>query len=116
MVTDLLKIEQVNDQDVVDSRLIAEELGIKHAQFYRTIKDNETDIEQEFGSICFKNETRKRTVGGVVEKYAYLNEDQATYLMTLSRNTPKVKAIKRKLVKSFSAAKKNNQRSYSPTK
>lgn len=105
-MTDLSRIEKVNDQDVVDSRLIAEELGIKHAQFYRTIKENEIEMEQDFGSICFENETRKRTIGAVVEKYAYLDEDQAMYLMTLSRNTPKVKSLKRKLVKSFSQAKK----------
>jgi phage regulator Rha-like protein len=106
MVTDLLKIEQVNDQDVVDSRLIAEELGLKHSQFYRTIKDNQFELEEDFGRVCFKNDTLQTAGGMQTVKYAYLNEDQATYLMTLSRNTPKIKAIKRKLVKSFSVAKR----------
>jgi phage regulator Rha-like protein len=103
----LLKIETINEIEVVDSRLIAGELGISHAQFYRTIKDNQNDIEEAFGHLCFENETVKNSVGAVnAVKFAYLNEDQATYLMTLSRNTPKVKILKRKLVKSFSEAKK----------
>jgi phage regulator Rha-like protein len=107
MVTDLLKIEQVNDQDVVDSRLIAAELGIEHRTFYRTISDNQIELEEDFGQLCFSHATVRNSVGAVNEvKYAYLNEDQATYLMTLSKNTPKVKTLKRKLVKSFSAAKK----------
>ncbi|BAQ65533.1 Rha family transcriptional regulator [Geminocystis sp. NIES-3709] len=87
--------------------MIAIELGISHAQFYRTIKENETEIEQAFGHLCFKTETVKNSVRAVNEvKFAYLNEDQATYLMTLSRNTPQVKKLKLKLVKSFSHAKK----------
>ena len=104
---DLIKIERVNDCNVVDSRLIALELGISHSQFYRTIKDNETDIEQDFGHLCFKNESVQNSVGAVNKvKFAYLNEEQATYLMALSQNNPKVKLLKRRLVKSFSEAKK----------
>jgi hypothetical protein len=62
---------------------------------------------QDFGQLCFKNTTVTNSVGAVnTVNYAYLDEDQAMYLMTLSRNTPKVKALKRKLVKSFSLAKK----------
>lgn len=58
-------------------------------------------------SCFFSHATVRNSVGAVNEiKYCYLNEDQATYLMTLSRNTPKVKTLKRKLVKSFSAAKR----------
>jgi phage regulator Rha-like protein len=84
-MTDLLRIEQLNDQDVVDSRLIAAELGLKHSQFYRTIKDNQFELEEDFGQLSFKNATVTNSVGAVnTVKYAYLNEDQATYLMTLS--------------------------------
>jgi len=106
MVSELLPIQSVNNVDVVDSRLIAQELGISHSQFYRNIKDNETDIGEVFGRVCFETETLK-TAGGMQQvKFAYLNEDQATYLMTLSRNTPQVKKLKLKLVKSFSHAKR----------
>jgi phage regulator Rha-like protein len=106
MLSDLLPIQSVNNVDVVDSRLIANELDIQHKNLYQAIKDNQTDIEEVFGSILFETESRKRDIGAVVEKFAYLNEDQATYLMTLSRNTPQVKKLKLKLVKSFSQAKK----------
>jgi phage regulator Rha-like protein len=64
MVSELLPIESLNNVDVVDSRLIAQELGISHSQFYRTIKENETDIEQTFGRVCFKNESLN-TAGGM---------------------------------------------------
>lgn len=107
MVSDLLPIQSVNNVDVVDSRLIAIELGIQHKNFYQAIKDNQTDIEQALGHLLFETDTVKNSVGAVNEvKFAYLNEDQATYLMTLSRNTPQVKKLKLKLVKSFSHAKK----------
>lgn len=95
-----------NNQLVVDSRLIAIELGVEHGNLYETIKKYQTEIEQDFGSIPFQTESRKReNGGGVVEKFCYLTEEQATYVMTLSRNTDQVRLAKRNLVKAFSAAK-----------
>ena len=106
MDNSILEIVVRNNVEVVDSRLIAIELNISHAQFYRTIKDNQTDIESVFGRVCFSHETLN-TAGGMQQvKFAYLTEDQATYLMTLCRNTPEVKKLKLKLVKSFSESKK----------
>jgi phage antirepressor YoqD-like protein len=116
MVSDLLPIQSINNVDVVDSRLIAIELGIQHKNFYQAIKDNQIDIEQAFGHLLFETDTVKNSVGAVNEvKFAYLNEDQATYLMTLSRNTPQVKKLKLKLVKSFSYFKKANKAIKLPT-
>ncbi len=105
-MNELIRIEQRNGQDVVDSRLIALEMDVQHASFYRLIKDNQEDIESVFGTIGFKIETSKHTTGASSQKFAFLNEDQATYVMTLCRNTQKVKALKLKLVVSFSKAKK----------
>lgn len=88
---------------VVDSRLVAQELGIEHESFVRTIGNYETLIEQEFGILRFEiGEIRGR---GQPEKYYLLTEDQATFLMTLSRNTPEVVRCKINLVKAFSKAK-----------
>jgi phage regulator Rha-like protein len=100
-----IQVITLQDQLVVDSRLIADELGIKHENLRKTVEKYLTEL-QEFGIIVF--ETQKILEGasrGRPERYCYLNEDQATFLMTLSRNTPQVVACKQNLVKAFSKAK-----------
>lgn len=46
-------IETKGETLVVDSRLVAENLGIDHESFMRTVKKYETRIEQRFGVIRF---------------------------------------------------------------
>ncbi len=103
-MTDLIPVEQVDGVDVVDSRLIAMELGIQHSSFYKLIKENKDDIEDAFKPIDFKSIGKKGT--RTYAEFAYLSENQATYLMTLTRNTKQVKVLKLKLVLSFDKAKK----------
>lgn len=100
----LIKIESVNGQNVVDSRLIAQELGIKHKNLLDNIEKYCTELQQ-FGTVTFETETCKHSTGASVQKFVYLNENQATFVMTLSRNTKKVVALKANLVASFSKAK-----------
>jgi phage regulator Rha-like protein len=88
---------------VVDSRLIAERLGIEHESFLRTLDAYQTQIEQAFGIIRF--EIGKIIGRGRPQKYALLTEDQATFVMTLSRNTPEVVQCKIEMVQAFSKAK-----------
>ena len=89
---------------VVDSRLIAIELGIEHESFLKTIDRYKSQTEQAFGILRFEvGEIKGR---GQPEKFVYLTEDQATFLMTLSRNTPEVVRCKILLVTQFSKAKK----------
>jgi phage regulator Rha-like protein len=91
---------------VVDSRLVARELGIGHESFMETIQSYQSIAEQEFGVFRFQTgKPSAGTKGGRPEKYVYLNEDQATFLMTLSRNTTEVIRCKVGLVKAFSRAK-----------
>lgn len=100
-----IEIVSQNDCLVVDSRLIADELGIEHRTLMQTIKKYLTEI-QEFGQVTFENATVTNSVGArnaVI--FCYLNEEQTTFLMTLSRNTSQVIACKRNLVKAFSQAK-----------
>jgi phage regulator Rha-like protein len=101
----LTKIDVINkDGDlVVDSRLIADELGIEHEVFMRTVKKYETKIQQRFGIIRFEN--GKIDGRGRPEKYALLTESQATTLMTFSRNTDQVVECKLNLVAAFEKAK-----------
>jgi phage regulator Rha-like protein len=92
---------------VIDSRLIAQELRIEHENFIETVKKYQKQAEQAFGVLRF--ETGKPTggsLGGRPEKYCLLTEEQATFYMTLSRNTPEVVELKIKLVKAFSDAKR----------
>jgi phage regulator Rha-like protein len=90
---------------VVDSRLIAEELGLNHSDWVKNvIKKYQSLLEANFGILRFENgEIRGR---GQPEKFAWLLEDQATFLMTLSRNTEQVISAKINLVKAFTEAKK----------
>ena len=92
-----------NAKLVVDSRLIVERLGIEHINFMETIGTYQSQIEQAFGVVRF--ETEKTGLRGRPQKYALLTEDQATFLMTLSRNTPEVVQCKIELVVAFSKAK-----------
>lgn len=113
-MNNLIAITQQGDALVVDSRLIAERLGVNHSDWYRNIiLKYQTDTEQAFGKLRFENGEIKGR--GQPEKCCLLTEDQATFLMTLSRNTPEVVACKATLVKSFSEAKRIIQaKGYAP--
>ena len=99
-----IEVTQKGDCLVVDSRLVAKSLGIEHETFMRTLKKYETRIEQRFGIIRFEiGEINGR---GQPQKFAWLDEDQSMFLMTLSRNTDQVVECKANLVEAFSKARK----------
>ncbi len=105
-MTNLSVIER-NDVLVVDSRLVAARLGIKHKNFLATIEKYLAKIESKFGAVAFETREFKTRQGNVtVERFAWLTEDQATFLMTLSRNTDEVVQCKLELVEAFSKAKR----------
>lgn len=104
----MLEVQNKNNQLVVDSRLIASELGISHKAFKETVRDNQKDIEEEFTLLLLETADGKPLPQGGFsnpETYYLLTEEQATYLMTLSKNTEQVKKAKLNLVKAFSKAK-----------
>ena len=104
---DLTVITHSDGVLVVDSRLIAHELGIEHESFIKTIKQYQTQTEQAFGVLRFEiGKPSKGSLGGRPENFVLLTEDQATFLMTLSRNTLNVVQCKVNLVSQFSKAKK----------
>lgn len=102
-MSDLAAFEH-GDVLVVDSRLIAEQLGIEHRNFLETLDNYQTQIEQAFGILRF--ETAEIQGRGRPGRYALLTEDQATFVMTLSRNSPEVVECKLNLVLAFSEAKR----------
>ncbi len=91
---------------VVDSRLIAQDLGIAHKNLLETLDNYLSRIEGAFGVMRFETEKPlKGSRGGRPERIAYLTEEQATLLMTFSRNTYRVVDCKVALVQAFSQAK-----------
>lgn len=93
-MTDLILID---DEPRIDSRLIAKSLGVKHKNTIGLIQKYQDQFE-ELGLLPF--ETEKVDFGRPLS-YAILNESQAVFLLTLSRNTPKVAQLKLKLTKDF---------------
>ena len=97
---------------VVDSRLIAQGLGIEHESFLKTINRYKNQTEQAFGFLRFEHGEIKGR--GQPEKFVYLTEEQAIFFMTLSRNTERVVQCKIQLVKAFSEARKLLEKVNSP--
>lgn len=77
-----------------------------HRDVLKLVKQYLTEFE-EFGGVRFQTAQGVRLPqGGFAQstEYAILNEDQATYLITLFNNTTQVRKFKRDLVKAFRAA------------
>ncbi|MFV9474686.1 Rha family transcriptional regulator [Advenella sp. RU8] len=91
------------DMPRVDSRLIAGQLGIRHKNVISNIEKYKQHFIV-FGIVPFK--TEKLTLGrGRSDRYALLNEDQAYFLLSLSRNTDRVVDLKVRLVQAFRDAR-----------
>ena len=114
-------IENRDSELVISHRIIAEQvfefderkkgsreqqLKNKMTQVKELILDNRTDFE-DFGNLRFETEGLERTTEsgqsrGIVKDYTiFLNEAQATLLITYLRNNQIVRAFKKELVKQF---------------
>src|SRR5258708_31229854 len=101
----MLHITLADGEYRIDSRLVAQSLGIEHRSFMRSVQVYQSELS-ELGAVRFEIAPRKdENKGGDQPKYAMLNEDQAIFLATLSRNTSQVVAFKLKLTKAFSEAR-----------
>lgn len=79
-------VELRKDEVFTTSKVIADGTGVQHQAVQKLIEKYESYISR-FGSVVFEIRARKReNGGGVSEKVYLLNEQQATYLMTLMRN------------------------------
>jgi phage regulator Rha-like protein len=104
-------ISERNKVLVVDSRIVAQGLSIEHKSLLKTIKRYESLVETNFGKLNREVSDTNLGNGRIrqdVDNY-WLTEDQATFLMTLSRNSDPVVQCKVNLVKAFSEAKKKLQ-------
>lgn len=75
---------------------------MKHHTVTRLIQQHKDDFE-EFGSLRFQIEVRKRKIGATTAKNYRLTEEQATLLMTYLKNTERVRTFKKELVRQFYA-------------
>ena len=89
----------------IDSRELAKNMQRLHKSLFELIKEHQNDFA-EFGKVRFETEALTDSKTGQKEKFALLNEDHAFLLVTYSRNTPRVRQLKVKLVKAFSAARR----------
>jgi len=99
MPTDLIPLVTLDDEPRVDSRLIADQLGIDHINVRELIQDYQTDFE-EFGKPRFETEAIGKT--NQPQKFVLLNEDQSYLLLTYVKNTAQARELKKRLVRSFS--------------
>jgi phage regulator Rha-like protein len=86
----------------IDSRLLALQLGNKH-RHVMALLDKYLDKLKVLGHVRFKNaDGERKQGGGKAERFALLTEDQAYFVLNLSRNTEIVVNLKVKLIQVFS--------------
>lgn len=102
----------------VDSRMLAPKLGNKHRHVIALV-DKYLDAFKTHGHVSFKKaDGERKQGGGKAERYALLNENQAYFLLSLSRNSEIVVTLKSKLITAFSDARRAadmRQTEYLPT-
>lgn len=102
---EMLPLVVVKEVARVDSRIIAGQLGTKHKNTFELILKFESEF-QELNHLLFKTAVGKRVQGGGnAERFALLSEDQAFFLLALSRNSERVVHLKLKLVQAFRQAR-----------
>lgn len=90
-----------NGEPMTTTLQIALGLGLQHKNVMQMVRTYLPDF-QEFGLVAFKTRARlEGRHGGGDVRYVALNEQQATFLMTLLRNSPRVIEFKKALVKAF---------------
>ncbi len=93
-----IKSSNLNEEPFTTSKIIANHANVEHHTVTRLIQTYEGDIK-DFGILRFEIEEIKGR--GQPVKYYKLNEQQATFLITLMKNTKKVVEFKFNLVKQF---------------
>ena len=89
----------------VDSRLLAANMQKDHANLFELVKTYRAEFEQH-GKVRFETGPSASSRTGQSERFALLNEDQAYFMLTLTRNTKRTVALKSKLVKAFGEARR----------
>lgn len=94
-----LEPNKIDSEPFTTSKVVAEVTGIEHRKIKVVIRKHQTDFDSFGLSALYQAESS----GGRPEEILRLNEAQATFLMTLLKNTPVVVAFKKELVRQFYA-------------
>ena len=94
-MSNLIKLTTMDGERRISSHLIAEHIGTTYKATNNLIRTHKKKLES-LGEVPFQKAVGER------KNLAYLNEDQAIFLMTLSKNTEQVVEFKYQLVKAFS--------------
>lgn len=93
----------------IDTRLLAEHLKKKrHQDLFGLVKQYEGQL-RALGKVLFETGASTGSRTGQTERFALLTEDQAYFVLTLSRNTPTVVDLKLRLVQAFGEARRAAQ-------
>lgn len=102
----MYELVEVREDDVfTNSKVIAEGTNNQHESVIAIIRKYESDIA-DFGRIEFSDLKSGNPKGGRPEQIYYLNEEQATFVITLLRNSKVVVKFKKELVRQFYAMRK----------
>lgn len=98
------------EEPTITSIEFATQLGMNHRSVLRTLENHKASLES-FGPLRIEITTAERIKEGKwspkeIPNYYNLNEQQAYFLATLSRNTPQVVEFKKWLVTTFTTLKK----------
>ncbi len=105
-MSSLISLVVVDQEPRVDSRLLAEQLGVEHKATRQLILQYQADLE-EFGKVPFEMEASGKT--NQQQKFALLNEDQSYLLLTYSQNTEQARALKKRLVRAFGEQRRSSE-------
>lgn len=101
-----LALTTTKDEARVDSRLLAQHLGNQHRHVMALIEKYAAKF-RGLNQLLFKSAVGERLQGGGnPERFALLTEDQAYFLLSLSRNSERVVNLKVKLIQVFSDARR----------
>lgn len=98
-------VELKNNEAFTNSKIIAEGTGNLHSSIQKIITKYENDFK-EFGQVRFEMRPVKYARGTNEEKIYWLNEEQATLLMTYLRNSEITRKFKKELVRQFYAMRR----------
>ena len=98
-------VEVRGDDVFTNSKVIAQGTGNQHESVSAIIQKYCKDIE-DFGIIEFSDLKSGNPKGGRPERIYYLNEEQATFVITLMRNNKIVVKFKKELVRQFYAMRR----------
>ena len=97
-LADLVFVHGLNEEPYTTDKIIAEHSGNSLHAVKVLIYNHKQDFE-DFGILSF--EMTKLPGRGRPQKTYHLNEQQATFLITMLDNTPQVKQFKKSLVREF---------------